>query len=291
MLTKGSGIQSQYFANQQVMVGKIDKDFMPYKCESKMIDSEYADATFIPGTTWVSENESGFIARGIIPNAKSIGLVVLGAGIESLGAGPSVYTYENRAIPVLTMGNCWINVVTAPSNLYKSGIAVNNTTGQATCYNATATAGIFTCGVNGATLAAWQAVTAGSFKITVDGGSQATVTGVNFSTVTSFDEVANVLEAAITGAYVTYDTAKNLFIFASKTTGASSTIALAADTTGTSIYTASYFNGAGGAATNGAAAGSVPTGYTALPSVKIEKWAAEVTTKVNVSFPVKALTV
>lgn len=290
MLRTGTGVQSEYYANQQVMVGVPNRPFTPTAIRSFMIDSEYAEVNFIPGETWVSVNALGFIVPGIIPNAKSTGLVVRGASREAAANAPAYYTYESGAVPVMTLGNTWINVVTAPTDLYQSGIAVNNETGKATTYDATATAGIFTTGVQGATLTEWQAVTDGSFGINIDGGGVTAITALDFSAVTTIHDVAAVIEAALTGAYCTYDEASDTFVFTSQTTGATSTIALSADATGTSIYVADFLNGAGGAATDGEAAGSAPTGYTALPSVSIEKWSAEVNTKVLVSFPVKPLT-
>lgn len=290
MLRTGTGVQDNYYANQQVMVGVPNRPFAPTAIRSFMIDSEYAEVNFVPGETWVSVNALGFIVPGIISNSKSVGLVVRGASREAASNSPAYYTYEMGAVPVMTLGNCWINVVTAPTDLFQSGIAVNNETGKATTYDASATAGIFVTGEQGATLAEWQAVTDGSVSVTVDGGVAQVLTGLDFSAVASIHDVAAVIEVALTGSYVTYDEASNTFVFTSQTTGASSAVLVEADATGTSIFVADYLNADGGAATDGEAAGSAPAGYTALPSVQIEKWSAEVNTKVLVTFPAKPLT-
>jgi len=72
-------------------------------------------------------------------------------------------------------------------------------------------------------LATWQAITDGEFGITIDGGL-VDVTGLNFSTATSLDDVASIISAGTAGASVAY--VINRFVFTSDTTGVASTLTL-----------------------------------------------------------------
>lgn len=289
MLTKGTGVQSSFDANLPfTMVGVPNAPYTPTAIKSMLIDPTQAGIKFIPGETWVSRNDQGLIIRGIAPNSNLFGLVMRGASQESLIGDEAVFfTYEQKGpVPVGTQVTSWINVITAPTAVESNGIAINDETGQATAYDNSATAGFFTAGENGATLAEWKAVTDGSFGINVDGAGVVATIGIDFSAAESLDEVAAILETAIVAAaFVNYNTAENLFLFTSASEGASSAIALSADATGTSIYVAGFLNGPGGAATAGTAAGSVPGGFTAATKVKINRWAASNPLKVEVSFP------
>jgi Protein of unknown function (DUF3383) len=90
-------------------------------------------------------------------------------------------------------------------------------------------------------IATWNAITAGSFKIIVDGGSPVSITGLNFSTDANLNAVAARIQAAlitagITGAVCIYSGTR--FIIRSGTTGTSSSVApLQAAATGTPIIT------------------------------------------------------
>ncbi|MCK5610546.1 DUF3383 family protein [Candidatus Pacearchaeota archaeon] len=287
MLKKGTGIQSQFDANLPfTMVGVPNAPWTPTAILSMLIDPSQGGIDFIPGETWVSRNDQGLIIRGIAPNSNLFGLVMRGASQESIGEAASVFRYEDKGpVPVGTVVTTWINVITAPTAVESNGIAINDETGQATAYDNSATAGFFTCGETGADLAAWKAVTDGSLSVTPDGGVPQVITALNFSAATSLDDVAEVIEAALTGTFVNYNTAENLFVFTSKTESGTSAIALAADATGTSIYVAGFLNGPGGAATAGTAAGSPPAGFTAATKVKIKRWAASNPLKVEVAFP------
>lgn len=89
----------------------------------------------------------------------------------------------------------------------------------------TATAGLLKCGVLSAaeaTLSVWTAITDGSFRLKVDAGSLANVTGLNFSAATTMNGVATIIGAAITGASCTWDGSR--FRIVSDTTGATSAI-------------------------------------------------------------------
>jgi hypothetical protein len=80
----------------------------------------------------------------------------------------------------------------------------------------------------------WTAITAGSFKITVDGGSEQTITGLDFSGETNLNGVASEINTVLTGATVSWDGSR--FIVTSSTTGVSSELSYAsAAATGTDI--------------------------------------------------------
>ncbi len=109
----------------------------------------------------------------------------------------------------------------------------------------TATAGK----LNGATLSAaqqalalWTAVTAGSFKIGVDGAVAADITGLNFSAQTNLNGVASTIQTALDVAHVgmtcVWNATYNRFEIKSGTTGATSAVSfLTAAATGTDIST------------------------------------------------------
>jgi hypothetical protein len=83
-------------------------------------------------------------------------------------------------------------------------------------------------------LSAWTVITNGGFKITVDGGSEVNITGLDFSAETTLNGVAAVITADLTGAVCTWDGSR--FIITSSTTGVSSSISnLIAPTSGTDI--------------------------------------------------------
>lgn len=76
----------------------------------------------------------------------------------------------------------------------------------------------------------------GSFKVTVDGGTEQEVTGLNFTAVSELAEVATILDGAITGASVSVD--NGYFTVKSDTSGAASTLTyLSAATSGTDVST------------------------------------------------------
>jgi len=70
---------------------------------------------------------------------------------------------------------------------------------------------------------AWKLITDGEFGVTIDGGL-VDVTGLNFSGVTSLDDVASVISLGTAGVSVAY--VINRFVFTSDTTGITSTITL-----------------------------------------------------------------
>lgn len=89
----------------------------------------------------------------------------------------------------------------------------------------------------------WKAITDGEFGITIDGGL-VDVTGLDFSSVTSLDDVANTISAGTAGASVAY--VINRFVFTSDTDGITSTITLlqtVATPSGTDISGTGFLDG------------------------------------------------
>lgn len=110
-----------------------------------------------------------------------------------------------------------------------------------------ATSASFTTGTVG-TISAFNAVTNGSLKITVD-GTVTEVTGLNFSACTKLQDIADVILNATRVAKITVSGGS--LVFASKKVGADSSVVLASGTVGTDISTATYLNIAGGQTTDG----------------------------------------
>lgn len=91
----------------------------------------------------------------------------------------------------------------------------------------TATAGLIQGGIltsSEQTLANWTVITAGSFKVTID-GTEKTVTGLNFSAVTNLNGVATAINGVLTGGTAAWDGSR--FTITSSTTGATSTVGYA----------------------------------------------------------------
>lgn len=86
-------------------------------------------------------------------------------------------------------------------------------------------------------LANWTAITAGAFKIDIDGTTKS-LSGLNFSSALNLPGVAAVIDTALSGGSVTWDANAGRFIVKSDTTGASSTVGYAVSpTSGTDIST------------------------------------------------------
>lgn len=82
----------------------------------------------------------------------------------------------------------------------------------------------------------WTTITNGGFHITIDGGASTNITGLNFSTATTLNQVAATIGAALTGATCTWDSVNGRFTIQSSTTGTGSTISfLTAPAAGTDI--------------------------------------------------------
>lgn len=65
------------------------------------------------------------------------------------------------------------------------------------------------------TIAQWQAVTAGAFGVSIDGGSVTQITGLNFAAVQDYNGVAAVIDAALSGADCAYNASFDRFEFIS----------------------------------------------------------------------------
>lgn len=114
--------------------------------------------------------------------------------------------------------------------------------------------------VSGAvTPASLKAITNGGFDITI-AGTPVKVSGIDFSTANTVEDVANLLKTAITGAAVS--AVGNRLIITNSTTGADSTIAYATAPTTEGATDVSILLGlteaAGAEATQGAAASTTP---------------------------------
>lgn len=102
-----------------------------------------------------------------------------------------------------------------------------------------ATAGLLRGGVLSASqqlITNFSAITDGGAKITIDGGAEQVLSGLDFSGAANLNAVAAILDTAITGASVVWDAANARFVITSATTGATSTVTFAsAPATGTDI--------------------------------------------------------
>lgn len=85
-------------------------------------------------------------------------------------------------------------------------------------------------------LANFTAVSNGAMDITIDGGVEQNVTGVDFSGALNLNGVAAILDTALTGATVAWDATNSRFVVTSQTTGATSSVSFAnAPVSGTDI--------------------------------------------------------
>ena len=119
-------------------------------------------------------------------------------------------------------------------------------------------------GGSAASLATLKTITAGTFKITVD-GTEATVSSLNLSSVTTQSDVATALEAKISGTSVEYNSNLNAFIITSATTGATSAVSVASEiSTGTTATLLGLTASAGAVAQNGKASMDEDANMTAI---------------------------
>lgn len=101
----------------------------------------------------------------------------------------------------------------------------------------TATAGLLKGGILTSAeqaMANFTAITSGGFKITIDGGTEQEVTGLNFSGAANLNAVAALIEAGLTGSTCTWDGSR--FRVISSTTGVDSEVSyMTAPSTGVDI--------------------------------------------------------
>lgn len=105
-----------------------------------------------------------------------------------------------------------------------------------------ATAGTLTTEDLTEKVSAFASISDGSLSVTVD-GTEHELSSLDFSSVTDIDDIASVLNTALS-TYCTVAEENGAIVFTSKTTGASSSVALADGTGGTNLNGASYLDGA-----------------------------------------------
>ena len=93
-------------------------------------------------------------------------------------------------------------------------------------------------------ISTFQAVTNGSLKLTLDGGTAVQVTGLDFSNVTTVADIAAVLNGAGFDMFVEATSTGVKFI--SKRVGSESSISFSSASAGTDIGGSAYLNGSGG---------------------------------------------
>jgi hypothetical protein len=140
--------------------------------------------------------------------------------------------------------------------------------------NAEATAGIMQTLAPGA-LEAFQLVEDGAFKISFD-GVEKSLTDLDFSDAEDLDDVATVIDTALTGGTCAYVASANsgqgAFLFTSSTTGVDSKVTkLSAPAAGTDLSGETYLNGTGNVKiVNGKAALSAEDIVEAVERTKLE---------------------
>lgn len=108
-------------------------------------------------------------------------------------------------------------------------------------------------------LANLQSVTAGAFKISINGATAVAVSAIDLHTAGTFDDVAALLQVAIRAAdvsleavVVTYDATLGMFSVFSDLRGSTSAVAITAPVSGTDLRASTYLNFVNGAAVVGA---------------------------------------
>ena len=147
----------------------------------------------------------------------------------------------------------------------------NLRTGDGTLYvipyvGTSATSATWTSANLSSNLTGIKAVTNGSLKLTLDGGTAVEATGLDFSNVVDFNDVAIVLQNAGFDMFVEATT--NGVKFTSKRVGSESSIAFGAATAGTDLAGSSYLNGSGGTVVAGVDSTSQETLAEAIIRVK-----------------------
>lgn len=116
-----------------------------------------------------------------------------------------------------------------------------------------ATAGTLTTTNLSTNLESLIAVTDGYLTVTLNGSNEQNLASLDFSTATTLEDIASILDDEIEGGSVqAFD---NTLIFTSNLEGATSSVAISAGTgTGTSLYGTGYFDGANAVAVQGTGA-------------------------------------
>lgn len=124
-------------------------------------------------------------------------------------------------------------------------------------------------------MSAWNAITAGSMKIGVDGVAPADITGLNFSAAANLNAVAAIIDTALAGATVVWNAFYNRFEITSSTTGVTSAVSFAAAAaTGTDISALAGLRSTSGGAYLfvGAAPESLASAVQLMDSQLGQKW-------------------
>lgn len=79
-------------------------------------------------------------------------------------------------------------------------------------------------------IATWNAITTGSLRVTIDGAAPTNLSGLNFSAAANLNAVAAIIDTALAGATVVYNSVYNRFEFYSGTTGAASSVSFLSST-------------------------------------------------------------
>ena len=115
-------------------------------------------------------------------------------------------------------------------------------------------------------LSTFQAVTNGSLKLTLDGGTAVEVTGLDFSNVQNVADIAKVIADAGFDMFVEATT--NGVKFTSKRFGSESSISFSSASAGTDIGGSAYLNGSGGTVVAGVDSTSQETLAEAIARIK-----------------------
>jgi len=126
-----------------------------------------------------------------------------------------------------------------------------------------ATSAIAVCGAIGTNLAGFQAVTDGAFQMVVD-GTNISITGLDWSSITALDELADTINYKAAGRFLAfYDSKATKVWFRSLKTGSLSTLAaLTAGASGTDVSGSGFLNGLSGTMTLTQGTGSDEPGTT-----------------------------
>lgn len=130
-----------------------------------------------------------------------------------------------------------------------------------------ATSASFTTEDISANIEAFQAVSNGGLKLTIDGQTAVELKNMNFTACETLEDIANVILNKKPDCFVTVD--EGTLVFTSKTVGASSSIVLASPTSGTDITGATLLNVTAGTDTAGADSSDTETLLEAI--ARIEK--------------------
>jgi len=231
-----------------------------------LVDKAYTDAIGVAGITgFLVQNGTGkqvnINAGTYIKNGEI--LTYAGASGVAVSTGNNYIEFKDGAISInqtgftndsypLALVVC--NASTITSNTDKRSF-INITDIRANT-NGTLLTGAVVAGKQVYT--GWTGITNGSFRATIDGVAY-NFDAINFSTATSMNDVASIIQTkirAITGGSetVSYNATDYKFTITSGTTGTESQISVLSTSTGTvgtDISGASYLNGAAGTATQG----------------------------------------